>query len=188
MSHAFDVLKSEISLFISLDWLQQETCIDRIKSCPFRNHYMWWCLIRDPLKWRHTVKRTPARNKQTHQETLREENVSDHRLLTLGSTAQCCRISASLWVCSSCHRNGCRRLNYLPASYTPPAGSAHLTGEKFMQGHELTCFTEISGKGWQIIFIGTVKVNTQHINLHQHLGYYYYQHSVVLHRCDLKLW
>ena len=43
------------------------------------------------------------------------------------STAQYCRIFSSLWVCSSCHRSGGRRLNGLSASCTPPAGSAHLT-------------------------------------------------------------
>lgn len=48
-------------------------------------------------------------------------------LLTLVSTAQYCRIFSSLWVCSSCHRSGGRRLNGLSASCTPPAGSAHLT-------------------------------------------------------------
>ncbi len=66
-----------------------------------------------------------TRKAQNHLEThLRSTS------LTLGSTAQYCRIFSSLWVCSSCHRSGCRRLNDLSASYTPLAGSAHLTAGK----------------------------------------------------------
>ena len=47
-------------------------------------------------------------------------------VLTSGSMAQSCRIFSYLWVCSSCHRSGCRPQSGLPASYKPPAAPAHL--------------------------------------------------------------
>lgn len=50
--------------------------------------------------------------------------------LTLGNTAQYCRIFSSLWVCSSCHTSGCRRLYDLSASCTPLAEPAHLEETK----------------------------------------------------------
>lgn len=50
--------------------------------------------------------------------------------LTLGSKAQCCRTFFSPWVCSSCHRSGCRRQSDPPDSYRPLAGSARLESRR----------------------------------------------------------
>lgn len=110
------------------------------------------------------------------------ENLVDQRVLTLGSTAQYCRIFSFLWVCSSCHRSGCRRLNDLSASCTPPAGPAHLgatnTTELILHvscfeppcpfhtwnlpycGHELC--------GFLIILLGQFHI-TQHVYLFPHV-------------------
>lgn len=90
---------------------------------------------RPPLQLRLHSDHSPVHQLEAEKSWFALHNVSALNILkeyvqetlTLGSMAQYCRIFSSLWVCSSCHRSGCRRLNDLSASYTPPAGSAHLT-------------------------------------------------------------
>lgn len=124
------------------------------------------------------------------------EKKSCDKPLTLGSTAQCCRLFVSLWVCFSSHKSGWRRLNDLPASDKPPAGSVHLTqnGTKgclcttvapsFVPAHQTSVCVTVASCG---VFPDYWRLNPPPLTLFPHFLLHEYTLDLSVFRCELNM-